>query len=44
MNLKMATSNNNFLLSEEELECFDNEIDENNDSSSIDNDEVLMNE
>lgn len=43
MNLKTVTSDSNLLLSDEELEYFDNEIYKNDDSSSIDNEKILMN-
>ena len=43
MNLKTVTSDSNLLLSDEELEHFDNEIYKNDDSSSIDNEKILMN-
>lgn len=43
MNLKTVTSDSNLLLSDEELEYFDNEIYKNDDSNSIDNEKILMN-
>ena len=43
MNLKTVTSDSNLLLSDEELEYFDNEIYKNDDSSSIDIEKILMN-
>ena len=43
MNLKTVTSDSYLLLSDEELEYFDNEIYKNDDSSSIDNEKILMN-
>lgn len=43
MNLKTVTSDSNLLLSEKELEYFDNEINKSEDSSSIDNEKILMN-
>ena len=43
MNLKTVTSDSNLLLSDEELEYFDNEIYKNDDSNSTDNEKILMN-
>ena len=43
MNFKTVTSDSNLLLSDEELEYFDNEIYKNDDSNSIDNEKILMN-
>ena len=43
MNLKTVTSDSNLLLSDEELEYFDNEIYKNDGSNSIDNEKILMN-
>ena len=43
MNLKTVTSDSNLLLSDEELEYFDNETYKNDDSNSIDNEKILMN-
>ena len=43
MNLKTVTSDSNLWLSEKELEYFDNEINKSEDSSSIDNEKILMN-
>ena len=37
----MATSDTNLFLSDKKLESNNNEIDEDNDSSSIDNEEIL---
>ena len=44
MNLKIVKFANNLLLSDGVLESYDKEIDENDDSNSIDNKEILMNE